>query len=203
VPNPWSRPALPGVFVTEADTSTAPNPWSRPGGVAWNAPSALTDWDHVGYKVVARVGARFFSVWAGESAEYRLGVASSDEARPRHGGGLYICRSADAALAHRIPVRSGGLFMAPRSLLRCACEGPFVEYPGGKIACSRLTPLELLPMPEGYSATRPSTPGRQRPRAMPSRPMTPAMLSGRSPLRSETEALEAEVAEMERRLGYR
>ena len=27
-------------------------------------------WDNVGYKVVTKVGARTFSVWAGESAEH-------------------------------------------------------------------------------------------------------------------------------------
>nr|ABV22261.1 conserved hypothetical protein [Karlodinium veneficum]ABV22262.1 conserved hypothetical protein [Karlodinium veneficum] len=160
----------------------------------------------IGYKVVARVGERFYSIWAGENAEYRIGFTARDEARPRHRGGLYVCRSPQAAVRHRIPAKPGGLFVAPRALLRCACEGPFVEYPGGKIACSTLTPLEEMPMPDGFVYATASV-GSAR---APSRPATPAAIrvdrlreERSSAMRSETEMLEAEVAEMERRLGYR
>eukprot|EP00928_Gymnodinium_smaydae_P038701 TRINITY_DN26636_c0_g1_i1.p3 TRINITY_DN26636_c0_g1~~TRINITY_DN26636_c0_g1_i1.p3 ORF type:complete len:187 (+),score=33.24 TRINITY_DN26636_c0_g1_i1:78-638(+) len=166
------------------------------------------EWDGVGYKVVARVGQRYYSVWAGESTEYRLGVPVAEEARPRHGGGLYVCTSSMAAARHRIPAKRGGLYVAPRALLRCICEGPVVRYPGGKVAVSKLTPVEELPMPHGYlhSAPRGLPAPVQRP--LPPEPMSPADLAAllgrpQSGLRSETQALEAEVAELERRLGYR
>lgn len=123
--------------------------------------------------------------------EYALGVTVRDEARPKHAGGLYVCKTEGGALRHRVPARRGGLFFAPRVLLRCRCEGPFVEYPGGKVACTALTPVEVRPMPSGYlhSEVASAFPG-----ALP-RPS--------ESLREETSALEAEVAELERRLGYR
>eukprot|EP00930_Biecheleria_cincta_P089311 TRINITY_DN78592_c0_g1_i1.p1 TRINITY_DN78592_c0_g1~~TRINITY_DN78592_c0_g1_i1.p1 ORF type:complete len:179 (-),score=13.70 TRINITY_DN78592_c0_g1_i1:36-572(-) len=163
----------------------------------------LDGWDGIGYKVVAKVGSRYLSVWAAENTEYAIGVSVRDEARPNHGGGLYVCRSQEAALRHRIPARRGGLFMAPRALMRCRCEGPFVEYSVGKVACTQLTPLEVLPMPRGYLHSAPSYI-----RPLPERPITPTDLQGRGAqpsdgMRAETSALEAEVAELERRLGYR
>merc|ERR1712087_224823 len=175
-----------------------------------------SSWNGIGYKVVAKVGQRFLSVWAGEGAEYALGVTAREEARTHHRGGLYVCLSLDAASRHRIPARRGGLFMAPRVVLRCKCEGPFVEYPGGKIACSAITPLEELALPYGYLHTAPGPAGRPS-RPVPSRPLTPDTFGSRRPLtpdrfgsrrppsamRDETAALEAEVVELERRLGYR
>mmetsp|Transcript_66349 Transcript_66349/g.116240 ORF Transcript_66349/g.116240 Transcript_66349/m.116240 type:complete len:185 (-) Transcript_66349:47-601(-) len=172
------------------------------GASASPAGSPMQGADIIGYKVVAKVGDRYFSVWAGDSTEYRMGAVLRQPARPLHRGGLYVCRSADAAMRHRIPARRGGLYMAPRALLRCACEGPFVEYPGGKVACSGLTPLEELPLPAGYLfSRRPTAPARP----LPPRPLSPAYLSTGPPaaMREETAALEAEVARMERLLGYR
>eukprot|EP00747_Dinoflagellata_sp_TGD_P190077 gnl/TRDRNA2_/TRDRNA2_51224_c0_seq1.p1 gnl/TRDRNA2_/TRDRNA2_51224_c0~~gnl/TRDRNA2_/TRDRNA2_51224_c0_seq1.p1 ORF type:complete len:229 (-),score=28.35 gnl/TRDRNA2_/TRDRNA2_51224_c0_seq1:65-751(-) len=133
-------------------------------------------WDSIGYKVVAKVGQRYFSVWAGESAEYVMSLESRDDASPNHRGGLYVCRSLEAAARHRIPVRTGGLFVAPRVVLRCACAGPYVEYVGGKIACSALTPLEELPLPTGYLHNAPGRPVEQ---PLPARPLTPADLRPR------------------------
>merc|ERR1712039_204333 len=161
--------------------------------------------DGIGYKVVAKVGRRYLSVWAGEAAEYMLGVTAQEEARPYHQGGLYVCLSMEAAARHRIPARRGGLFVAPRVLLRCRCDGPFIEYPAGKVACSAITPMEELPLPQGYLHSAPALAGRPA-RPLPSRPLSPAALVANRPssaMRSETVALEAEVAEMERRLGYR
>eukprot|EP00929_Paragymnodinium_shiwhaense_P052802 TRINITY_DN26442_c0_g1_i1.p1 TRINITY_DN26442_c0_g1~~TRINITY_DN26442_c0_g1_i1.p1 ORF type:complete len:219 (+),score=37.51 TRINITY_DN26442_c0_g1_i1:78-734(+) len=169
---------------------------------------ALAGWDGVGYKVVAKVGRHYFSVWAGDTAEYVLGVPAEETAQPNHGGGLYCCRTREAASRQKIAIRRGGLFIAPRVLLRCVCEGPFIQYASGKIACSRITPLEELALPIGYLH---HGPGAARPaaRPLPARPVSPAFLAGlagmrpQSALRSETDALEREVAEMERRLGYR
>jgi len=121
-------------------------------------------WVGDGYKVVAKVGQRYFSVWAGERAEYFMGHESRDEARPHHGGGLYVCRTAASAARHHIAAHAGGLYVAPRVLLRCRCEGPFVEYPNGKVAVSKLLPLEELPMPPGYLH---SAPGPQSRLALP------------------------------------
>mmetsp|Transcript_31633 Transcript_31633/g.71106 ORF Transcript_31633/g.71106 Transcript_31633/m.71106 type:complete len:121 (-) Transcript_31633:29-391(-) len=91
---------------------------------------------------------------------------------------------------------AGGFFFAPRLLLRCRCEGPFVEYPGGKIACSVLTPMDVQPLPPGYLHTSPH-------RAPAAVPLEPGFFGPSEGLRLQTSALEAEVADMERRLGYR
>lgn len=165
---------------------------------------SLPGWDGTGYKVVAKVGPRYFSVWAGEGCQYGLGVTSTDAARPHHRGGLYVCRSLREAAEHYIPSKPGGLFVSPRVVLRCLCEGPFVEYPGGKIACSALTPVEELALPRGYvHSAQAAQQAQVRPLPMP--PLSPASIAGRpaSALRRETLALEAEVAAMERQLGYR
>mmetsp|Transcript_110681 Transcript_110681/g.220001 ORF Transcript_110681/g.220001 Transcript_110681/m.220001 type:complete len:165 (+) Transcript_110681:56-550(+) len=156
------------------------------------AVEAISGWDGVGFKVVAKVGVRHLSIWAGDAAEYQLGLRTRDLARPQHGGGLYVCRSLEAAVRHRVSQRRGGLYVAPRVVLRCLCEGPFVEYIGGKIACSELVPVQELPMPRGYLHSAPRRP---------SRPQSPVLFTSPSPLfaaRRETEALEAEVADLER-----
>eukprot|EP00439_Symbiodinium_sp_Y106_P058126 s572_g8.t1 len=131
----------------------------------------------------------------GAEVVLRMNAKAKDEAGPNHSGGLYVCRTQAAALRHRVPVRRGGLFFAPRLLLRCRCEGPFVEYPGGKIACSALTPVDVQAIPPGYLHTSP-----QRAAAVFS---AAAGVGPSEGLRVETTALEAEVAELERRLGYR
>ncbi|CAK9046124.1 Uncharacterized protein SCF082_LOCUS25997, partial [Durusdinium trenchii] len=79
-------------------------------------------WNGIGYKVVAKVGDRLLSIWAGDRMEYVLGATVRDDARPNHAGGLYVCRTEAAALRQRVPARPGGLFFAPRALLRCRCE---------------------------------------------------------------------------------
>mmetsp|Transcript_23348 Transcript_23348/g.42915 ORF Transcript_23348/g.42915 Transcript_23348/m.42915 type:complete len:184 (-) Transcript_23348:111-662(-) len=167
----------------------------------------IEDWDQTGYKVVAKIGSRYFSVWAGDRAEYVLQVPARETARPSHKGGLYVCPSIERATRHRIPPHRGGLYVAPRVLLRCHCEGPFVPYDGGKIACTAITPLEELPMPTGYLH---SAPRRPSVRPLPARPLSaaallprPALRSADPIMRSETDALEAEVAALEQRLGYR
>lgn len=96
-------------------------------------------WEIWGYKLVAKVGSRFFSLWAGEHAEYQLGLSAADEALSDRRGGLYICDSPASAARQYIAtsLSSDELCVA---LLRCSCRGPFIDYGGGKAACSSLTP---------------------------------------------------------------
>lgn len=97
-----------------------------------------------GYKLVAKLGGRYYSLFAGRQMEYGLGSAAENVALRDHQGGLYFHASAFAAAQVEVEARPEGLGAAsvPRALLRCYCEGPFVEYPGGKMSCSRLTPLD-------------------------------------------------------------
>jgi hypothetical protein len=105
-----------------------------------------------GYKLVAKVGQRYFSLWAGESAEYGLGKPMEEEALPDRRGGLYICDSAASAARQYISTTFAGDELCV-AMLRCACRGPFVDYGGGKAACSVLTPCGEVPLPAERGAT--------------------------------------------------
>ncbi len=47
----------------------------------------------------------------------------------------------------------GGLFIAPRTVLKVICWGDSVVYPNGKIAFSFMCPIENLDLKKGYRAT--------------------------------------------------
>jgi hypothetical protein len=111
-------------------------------------------WDLWGYKLVAKVGQRYFSLWAGESAEYEIGVEIRDEALPHRKGGLYICDSPASAARQYIATSFPGKSLCV-AMLRCACKGPFIDYGGGKAACSALTPLDEVPLPADGDAAGP------------------------------------------------
>mmetsp|Transcript_109817 Transcript_109817/g.309645 ORF Transcript_109817/g.309645 Transcript_109817/m.309645 type:complete len:389 (-) Transcript_109817:75-1241(-) len=138
------------------------------------ARSMLQSWAVVGYKVVAKLGQRYFSIWAGREVEYVLGVSMRDDAEPGRVGGLYACNSPKSAVRHFISVSPHGLHNAPRALLLCSCAGPIVNYESGKAACSCLTPIEEVPMPKAtprggaelaQALLGRSTPSRRRRRA--------------------------------------
>jgi len=102
-------------------------------------------WSIWGYKLVAKVGDKYFSLRSGEDVEYAIGSSVEEEARPDRRGGLYICDSPASALSQYIETRfADGLAV---TLLRCSCVGPFVDYGGGKAACSELTPIEEVQIP--------------------------------------------------------
>lgn len=111
-------------------------------------------WEVWGYKLVAKVGGRYFSLWAGEAAEYEMGMPIKDQAFPERKGGLYICDSAASAARQYIATSFPGNALCV-AMLRCACSGPFVDYGGGKAACSVLTPLGEIPLPSDGTVTAP------------------------------------------------
>lgn len=124
--------------------------WSA-GSSAWvkneapGVPSGFTN--GVGYKMVAKIEDRYFSYYGNGRLEYELGVRVTDQAKTRLRGGLYCCRSPRSAMRQSLPNTMEVLRTAPKALLKCYCEGPYVEYEGGKIACSRITPVAELPLP--------------------------------------------------------
>merc|ERR1719359_2821607 len=83
-------------------------------------------WEIWGYKLVAKIGQRYFSLWAGESAEYEMGVEIRDEALPDRKGGLYICDSPASAARQYIATSFPGKSLCV-AMLRCACKGPFID----------------------------------------------------------------------------
>jgi len=112
------------------------------------------EWPIVGYKVVAKVGQQYYSIWAGHGTQYYLNITVRDQALPNRAGGLYISDTAWSAARQFIPPNPS-LASAQRIVLRCACEGPFIERAGGKVQCSQLTPLEEVPVPEDDPSNAP------------------------------------------------
>lgn len=85
---------------------------------------------------------RLLSLYDGET-EYRTGVTLEQEAVPDHGGGYYVYRTAREAESADVLV-ADSMCTAFRVVIRCRCEGKRVAYDHGKIAFSRLTPVEVL-----------------------------------------------------------
>lgn len=83
-----------------------------------------------------------------ETVEYRLGVTMRQAVRTGHGGGYYVRRTLEAAARVAVPEESD-LADAPRAVLRCRCAGNYTRYANGKIAFSRVTPLEIVSWPAG------------------------------------------------------
>ena len=94
------------------------------------------------YKLVARKGGRFFSIYDG-TTEYRLGQLVEQPARPGHHGGYYVYRTAQQALDAKFPA-SSALKDAAKALLLVEAGDPCFEYQGGKVACSAITPIEVV-----------------------------------------------------------
>jgi len=94
------------------------------------------------YKVVARDGDRLVSIYDGET-EYVVGRELAEAARQDHGGGFYVYDSPEAARSAPFPARSA-LADAERVLLRVRAAGSYCRYANGKLAFSRITPLEVV-----------------------------------------------------------
>eukprot|EP00451_Oxyrrhis_marina_P035228 CAMPEP_0204372018 /NCGR_PEP_ID=MMETSP0469-20131031/46948_1 /ASSEMBLY_ACC=CAM_ASM_000384 /TAXON_ID=2969 /ORGANISM="Oxyrrhis marina" /LENGTH=181 /DNA_ID=CAMNT_0051362235 /DNA_START=11 /DNA_END=553 /DNA_ORIENTATION=+ len=161
--------------------------------------------DHVFYKVVAVLSGRFLSVYDG-ATEFIVGHPTSCPVRPRHQGGLYVFPSYQLALdaLNGLPRRRGrGLYLAPRKILRCRCVGPFLRYPGDKIAACTVVPVGVLDPPVGYQAiSRPTSADgvRDISRGL---ARTQERVAVSREMRAETRRLEQEVAVMERVLQDR
>jgi len=54
------------------------------------------------------------------------------------------------------PLNKGGLFIAPRTLLKVMCWGEKLSYPTGKLSFSYICPVEDIGLPKGYKATKAS-----------------------------------------------
>jgi hypothetical protein len=95
------------------------------------------------YKMVARLeDGRLVSIYNGRT-EYVLGQTLIEQARKEHGGGYYVYNSPQAARWAVLPTNSR-VRNAPQVLLRLRAEGNYVRYDNGKLAFSRVTPLEII-----------------------------------------------------------
>ena len=55
-----------------------------------------------------------------------------------------------------VPFSTGGLYLAPRTIVKVIAWGDFVCYSKGKMAFSYLLPVEDLGLPIGYKNTKES-----------------------------------------------
>ena len=105
------------------------------------------------YKLVAKVDSRFYSIYDGKT-QYEIGKPMVQKAMSGHRGGYYCYASVKEAVFADIPFKEGGLFIAPRTVLKCICWGDFVCYGSGKMAFSNLMPVGDLGLPLGYKASK-------------------------------------------------
>ena len=77
------------------------------------------------FKLVAKVGGKYFSIYDGDT-EYVVGKKMAQQANPGHKGGYYCYATAREAVFADVPYKSGGHFIAPRTVLKCICWGSFV-----------------------------------------------------------------------------
>lgn len=83
-----------------------------------------------------------------QAVEYQIGGTLGQQVRRDHKGGFYVRATPEAAATASVPDNSD-LADAPRAVLRVRCEGPYTKYDNGKLAFSRITPLEIVTWPAG------------------------------------------------------
>jgi hypothetical protein len=95
------------------------------------------------YKAVAITeDGRMVSIYDGKT-EYRIGETVVQAARQDHNGGIYVYPSLERARRVSVPDSSAAKDL-PRAILRVRAEGNYCKYDNGKIAFSRVTPLEIV-----------------------------------------------------------
>lgn len=94
------------------------------------------------FKAVAMDGERLVSIFDGRT-EYVIGQTLVEPVRKGHGGGFYVYASQVQAEEADVPPDSM-LRRAPRAIIRVRAEGQYTRYDNGKIAFSRVTPLEVV-----------------------------------------------------------
>jgi hypothetical protein len=60
----------------------------------------------------------------------------------------------DQVIFADIPYKPGGLYIAPRTILKCICWGSSVEYDNGKMSFSYICPVQDLGIPQGYKSSK-------------------------------------------------
>ncbi len=107
------------------------------------------------YKLVAKVNNKYYSIFDGKT-EYQIGKKLSQPVKSNHQGGFYVYPTLDEAVFADVPYKIGGHYLAPRTVLKCICWGPFCVYSNGKMAFTNLLPVEDLGLPLGYKNTKES-----------------------------------------------
>ena len=94
------------------------------------------------YKQVAVIDGRLLSIFDGQT-EYVLGQEMRELARQDHEGGYYVYPSIVEARQAKFP-ENARLAEAPKVIVRVRAEGQYCRYASGKLAFSRIVPLEIV-----------------------------------------------------------
>ena len=102
--------------------------------------------------MVAKIGGQYFSVYDA-SVEYQIGRSKFEKALPEKQGGFYVYRKVEDAIFAEIIFHNGGLYHAPRTILKCVCwdTNRPIKY-GNKVCISNILPVADLGLPMGYKA---------------------------------------------------
>lgn len=96
------------------------------------------------YKAVAVLpDGRMCSLFAGEHVIYEIGRTLAQEVQPYHGGGYYVCEDVEQASDLNVNVPND-LSLHTIVVIRCQCGGNYIRYKDGKLAFSRITPVEVV-----------------------------------------------------------
>ena len=102
---------------------------------------------------MAKFDGKYLSIYD-PSVEYKLNTQLTERALPNHGGGYYVYATPKEAVFADIPFKEGGLYMAPRTVLKVKAWGDFVIYNNGKMSFTHILPVADLGIPRGYKSTR-------------------------------------------------
>ncbi len=108
------------------------------------------------YKLLARVGLRYYSIFDGLT-EYRCGepLCQSFVSHSKSGG-FYAFPTAEQCFSAAIPNNSA-LFAAPRVLAQLECSGKQIHYRDGSIRFERVVPTQFYDLGLDYFSSSPSS----------------------------------------------
>jgi hypothetical protein len=135
------------------------------------------------FKQVAVIQGRFFSVYD-KDTEYTLGITLSQSVAKGHKGGFYVYSSAELAANAKIAMKMGSNWIFPRTILEVECWGNMIQYPRFKLCFEFIKPIQNIGFPNKYLISHRNH--REN-------------ISNLSKMKLETNKLEEEVAEMERK----
>jgi hypothetical protein len=95
-----------------------------------------------GYKIVKRENGSYFSVF--DNSEWKIGKTRIEKAYTNHGGGFYFYETIEGAIfaANRNEIFNKNFPHDKLAILKVEVSGKMIEYRNGKIACSKMTPIE-------------------------------------------------------------
>ena len=102
--------------------------------------------------MVAKVNNKYFSIWDA-SVEYQIGKYKHQAVKPDKKGGYFVYGKVQNAIFADIMFHNGGLYHAPRTILKCICWGADSPYKyGSKLCYSNILPVSDMGLPMGYKA---------------------------------------------------